>query len=105
MRWGIGLVAALVVALAVVPASALAVPANDNFANRQVLGPGFPGGVPIEVNASNVEATKEEGENLSVFAAGHSVWYEWEATGTDWTTIGTCEAGFPDIVGVFTGGK
>ncbi len=101
MRWGIGFVAALVMALAVVPTSALAAPTNDKFENRQVL----EGALPIEVNASNVEATKEEGESLSVFAAGHSVWYEWEATGTDWTTIGACEAGFPTIVGIFTGGK
>lgn len=78
-------------------------PANNQFVNRQVLGPGFPGGMPIEVNASNVEATAEAGENSSPFAAGHSVWYEWEATSTGWTTIGACEAGFPDIVGIFTG--
>lgn len=101
MRWGLGIVVALVMALAVVPASALAAPANDKFENRQVLGPGFPGGEPIEVEASNVEATKVEGEDLSAFAAGHSVWYEWEAESTGWTTIGACEADFPAIVGVF----
>lgn len=78
-------------------------PANDKFENRQVLGPGFPGGAPIEVKGSNVGAGSEAGENSSPFAAGHSVWYEWEATGTGWTTIGACEAGFSTIVGVFTG--
>jgi hypothetical protein len=88
------------------PASAWAEPpANDKFEDRQVLGPGFPGGTPIEVIGSNVEATHEEGENLGPFAAGHSIWYEWEATGTGWTTIGVCEAGFPTIIGIFTGSK
>lgn len=90
-------------ALVVVPASALAAPANDKFENRQVLGPGFPGGTPIELTGSNVGATSEAGENASPFAAGHSVWYEWEATSTGWTTIGACEASFPTIVGIFTG--
>jgi hypothetical protein len=105
MRWGSGLAVALVMALTVVPAGASAAPANDKFENRQVLGSGFPGGEPIEVTASNVEATSEEGEDLGPFAAGHSVWYEWEATSTGWTTIGACEAGFPTIVGIFTGSK
>lgn len=103
MRWALRFVVALVMALAVVPASALAAPANDKFENREALGPGFPGSEPIEVNASNVEATHEEGENSPIFAAGHSVWYEWEAESNGWTTIGACEANFPTIIGVFTG--
>jgi hypothetical protein len=90
-----------------VPAAAWAEPpANDNFENRQVLGPGFPGGLPIEVEASNVEATKESGESIpGLSPAGHSVWYEWEAESTGWTTIGACEADFASLVGVFTGSK
>jgi hypothetical protein len=107
-RLGIrSLCVALLVALcgSLLPAVAwgAAPPANDKFEDRQVLGPGFPGGTPIEVIASNVEATSEAGENSSPFAAGHSVWYEWEATSTGWTTIGACEAGIPTIVGIFTG--
>jgi hypothetical protein len=58
---------------------------------------------PIAVTRSNVEATKEEGEFVSVFAAGHSVWFEWEAKSTGWVTIGACEDEFPTIVGIFTG--
>jgi hypothetical protein len=86
------------------PAGALAAaPANDDFGNRAVLGPGFPGGTPVVVEASNAGAEKEEGEFISPFAAGHSVWYEWEATSTGWVTIGACEAEFPTIVGVYTG--
>src|SRR6476659_2852328 len=90
MRWGIaGILAALLLAL---PASAVAAPpANDDFANRQVLG----GPLPIEVTASNVEATKEEGEFIpGLSPAGHSVWFEWEAQADGWVTIGACEEAF-----------
>jgi hypothetical protein len=92
----------VVLALAVlaVPAGALAAaPANDNFANREVLS----GSLPIEVMGSNTEATKEQGEFISPFGAGHSIWFEWEATATGWVTIGSCEGRFTAIVGVFTG--
>jgi hypothetical protein len=87
----------------VAPAGALAEPpANDAFANREVLEEVL----PIKVVASNVEATKEEGEFIpGVAPSGHSVWYEWEATSTGWTTVGACEADIPTIVGVFTGSK
>jgi hypothetical protein len=92
--------AALVLAF---PGGALAaVPANDDLADREVLGPGLPGGLPIEVTRSNEEATKESGESISVFGAGHSVWFEWEATETDWVTIGSCNSDFANLLGVFT---
>lgn len=96
--------ALLLVAFAalVAPASALAAPpANDDFADRQPLS----GPLPIEANGSNVEATKEGevGEGISVFAAGHSVWFEWEAPSTGWVTIGACGSDFPAVVGIFTG--
>lgn len=91
----------LVVGLLVAPAGALAAPpANDNFADREVL----TGTLPIEVTRSNVEATKEAGEFIpGLSAAGHSIWFEWEAPSTDWVTIGSCETEFPTILGVFTG--
>lgn len=103
MRWGISsvLIALLMLALS---ASALAAPANDKFANRQVLGPGFPGGKPIEVTGSNVGAGNEEGEFLpGLSPAGHSVWFGWEATADGWVTVGSCEGEFQTILGVFTG--
>lgn len=81
-------VAALVLALCLAPAGAMAAPANDNFENRTVLPAGFSGGNPVEATGSNVGATKETGENISPFAAGHSIWFEWEATATEWVTIG-----------------
>lgn len=103
MRWGIKVVAVLVLVLWLAPEIALAAPANDDFANRQVLPAGFPGGLPVEETGSNVEATKETGEDISPFAAGHSVWFEWEAEATEWVTVGVCDSDFAALVGVFTG--
>lgn len=100
VRWGIFSV--IVLALLAFPASVLASPpANDDFANRQVLS----GPLPLEIDASNEEAGKEgaSGEGISVFAAGHSIWFEWEAPATQWTTIGACGSDFPVLVGIFTG--
>jgi hypothetical protein len=100
MRWGIKVAVALTLALCLAPASALAAaPANDDFANREVLS----GALPIEVTRSNVKATHEEAENISPFAAWHSVWFEWEATATEWVTVGACGSDFPALVGIFTG--
>ena len=81
------------------PTALAAAPANDDFANAEALS----GSLPIEVTRSNVEATKETGESVGTFAAGHSVWFEWEATATEWVTVGSCEADFRTVLGVFTG--
>lgn len=85
------------------PAGALAAPANNDFANREVLVGDVLTEGPIAVTRSNVEATKEEGESISPFAAGHSVWFEWEAKSTGWVSIGACQGDFPTIIGVYTG--
>jgi len=97
-----GITSALFTVLLMAPTSALAAPpANDDFADRQALG----STLPLEVDASNVEATGEEedGEEISFFAAGHSVWFEWEAPATGWTTVGACGSDFSALVGIFTG--
>lgn len=95
----------MVLALLVLPAAASAAPpANDKFASRQILGPGFPGGTPIEITGTNVEAGKEEGEFIpGLSPAGHSVWFEWEAANDGWVTIGVCDNQFPTVLAVFTG--
>ncbi len=81
------------------PLAQAAAPTNDNFANREVLS-----GLPIKVSRSNVEGTKESGEALQGLApAGHSVWFEWEATSTGWVTVGACDSDFPELLGVYTG--
>jgi hypothetical protein len=87
--------------LLALPASALAAPpANDSFANRQVLS----GPLPIEQSGSNFEATKEAEEPLfGMASAGHSVWFEWEAENDGWVTIGACDDEFPTVLAVFTG--
>jgi hypothetical protein len=84
-----------------VPAASAEPPANDDFANREVLS----GSLPIEVSRSNVEATKESGEFIpsGPAPAGHSIWFEWEAQGTGWVTIGACDDAFPTILAIFTG--
>lgn len=112
MRWGIqplrAVLLTIFVALLALPAGALAaVPENDDFADREVLPSGFPMGLPIEATGSNVEATKEDGEDISdlLSPAGHSIWFEWEAAATDWVSIGSCGTGFPTILNVFTGTK
>ncbi|HEY5941791.1 MAG TPA: hypothetical protein VIT89_02875 [Solirubrobacterales bacterium] len=93
--------------LALPAGASAAAPANDNFLERQVLGPGFPDGEPIVAAGDNFEAMPEHGESIpsgsASSAAGHSVWFEWEATSDEWVTIGTCDSEFPTLVAVFTG--
>lgn len=98
---GLAAVLALVAGALLLPAAAWPVPpANDAFANREVLS----GALPIEVTRSNLDATKEDGELIPRLSpAGHSVWFEWEAQSTGWTTIGACDDEFPLLVEVFTG--
>ncbi len=97
-------IATMVVALAALALSAplaQAAPANDNFANREVLS----GALPIEVSRSNVGATPENGDSMGPFAAGHSVWFQWTAPATAFFTVGACTASIPTVVGVFTGSE
>jgi hypothetical protein len=95
------LLVCVLLALLVLPAGAsAAAPANDDFANRQVLS----GALPIAVDGDNFEATEEHGEFIPGLApAEHSVWFEWEATSDEWVTIGACDNEFPTILAVFTG--
>lgn len=85
----------------VVAPAALAAPANDNFAEAENVG----ATLPIAISRSNVGATKESGEEIGTFAAGHSVWFEWEAPSTGFVTIGSCEATFHSVLGIFTGAE
>ena len=81
--------------------AAVAAQANDYFAEAEDLG----ATLPIAVSRSNVGATREPEEEVGTFAAGHSVWFEWEAPSTAFVTIGSCEASFHTVIGVFTGGE
>jgi hypothetical protein len=71
-------------------------PANDDFANSQVIGPGG----PISVTGTTVDATSEIGENNS-----NTVWYSWTPAADQRVTLGSCAATSPDdYIYLFTGG-
>lgn len=104
MRWGIA--TALAAFLFAFPAGALAAPpANDDFADREVLS----GSLPIAVSGSNMEATKEPNEptpdEFASGASGHTVWFEWEATFTGFATVSSCGGSIYPVLGVYTGGE
>ncbi len=84
-----------------VPVASAAAPSNDDFADREVLS----GSLPIAVERSNVDATKEVGEpSFNPFSAnGNSVWFEWEAPGAGFVTVSTCGSTFSPVLGVYTG--
>lgn len=76
----------------------LAQPANDDFANAEVL----TGGFPFDVSAVNTLATAEGGEPAhGGEAADHSIWYRFTASSTE-THYFVADPG--TLVGVYTGG-
>lgn len=85
------------------PSAGALAPANDDFEDAQVL----VGPLSIGLSTTNVEATKEAGEPLhgGLGSKGHSVWFEWEATGTGFVTVGTCGSDFTTVTSVYTGTK
>ena len=77
-------------------------PANDDFANAQVL----TGAIPLSVPGSTIEATREDGEpEHAGLEGGRSVWYAWTAPATEETQVNTCESGFDTVLAVYTGGS
>jgi hypothetical protein len=83
----------LLAAACFAPSATAAPPANDNFANATVLGPGL----PDEVQGTNAEATAEPGEpshtGIPVNPAPQSsVWYRWTPTADVSAVIDTCDA-------------
>jgi hypothetical protein len=96
-------VLALVGCLGVWVSAAVAAPANDNFANREVLS----GALPIVVAGSNVGATPENLDpspgGFAFSKTGHSVWFEWEATVSGFVTVGTCGSQIRPVLGVYEG--
>ena len=77
-------------------------PANDDFANAQVL-PNTPAGI----QSNNRLATKQAGEpDHAGDPGGHSVWYSWTAPSSGPFLISTCdsfESGIDTVLGVYTG--
>ncbi|MBS1891470.1 MAG: hypothetical protein JST59_09255 [Actinobacteria bacterium] len=89
--------------LLLAPSALAAPPPNDDFATAQVLS----GALPLDVPASNVEATREAGEPIPAFGspAGHSVWFRWEAPSTEVITVSACTAQIEPLIGVFVGSE
>lgn len=83
-----------------VPAALAVPPANDDFADAEVLGPGL----PVAVTRTNVEATKEAGEPaVGSSSSKESVWFEWVAPSTGFVTVGACNGQIDTTLGIFTG--
>jgi hypothetical protein len=75
-------------------------PASDDFAQAEVLH----GPLPIEVIASNQDATEEPGEPNHVgHAGGASVWYAWTADVSGTVLIDTCLSTLDTLLAVYTG--
>jgi Ca2+-binding RTX toxin-like protein len=81
------------------PASALAAPANDDFANAQVIT-----GLTGSVSSTNVGATKEAGEpGHAGNPGGHSIWYSWTAPADGNVAFTTLGSAFDTLLAVYTG--
>ena len=79
-------------ALAAAP-SAMAAPANDNFASAQVVGPAL----PVSVAASNIGATAQAGEpDIYSNDVTSSVWFKWTAgpATAGQVVVNLCGSGF-----------
>jgi Divergent InlB B-repeat domain len=92
----------LVVTLACAP-TALAGPANDDFANAEAL----PAEPPVSTPGSTVEATKETDEpDHAGDPGGQSVWFTWTPTSSGPVEISTCGSFFSNldaVLAVYTG--
>jgi hypothetical protein len=100
-RMGFGALAAAAIALMVSVATAQAAPpANDDYANASVIA----GKLPVQVDGTDVDATKEAGEpDHGGDSGGTSVWYSWTAAATGPVQIHTCNGPTLDtLLGVYT---
>ena len=94
----------IVLALFVLTISTVVVsaqPANDNFANAEVLS-----GMRVEVYRTNVGATKEVGEaDHALNPGGKSVWFRWTAPKSGTMLFGTnrTEVNFNSLLNIYTG--
>jgi Ca2+-binding RTX toxin-like protein len=81
------------------PAAASAAPANDDFANAQVIS-----GPMGNVTGSNVAATKELGEpDHAGNPGGHSIWYSWTAPADGAVVFKTAGSSFDTLLAAYTG--
>ena len=74
-------------------------PANDNFANAQVVS-----GTAGTLTGANVGAGKETGEpEHAGVSGGRSVWFRWTATSTNKMSMTTAGSDFDTLLAVYTG--
>src|SRR6185436_2299691 len=72
-------------------------PANDNFANAQVLT-----GQSGRVMGTNINATRELSEPVHPFnPGGKSIWYRWTATSAESIRFDTVGTGFDTLLAVY----
>jgi Bacterial pre-peptidase C-terminal domain len=80
-------------------AKTTAAPANDVFANAQIVS-----GSSGTATGSNKSATKESGEpNHAGNSGGASIWYRWVAPSTGTASIDTVGSSFDTLLAVYTG--
>jgi Ca2+-binding RTX toxin-like protein len=76
------------------------VPANDDFANPQIIGNGGQG----STSGNTVDASREAGEPApNGIPGGHSIWYQWTAPATGQATFTTAGSSFDTTLGAYTG--
>lgn len=86
-------------ALIFVPSAAATPPANDNFADSQLIA-----GASGTIAGTTVDATAETNEpDHAGLPAQASVWYRWTAPGDGIATFDTCAAAFDTRLAVYTG--
>jgi M6 family metalloprotease-like protein len=75
-------------------------PANDDFANAQVLS-----GFSASANGRNLGATLQSGDPTTVGSqsTSHTVWYSWTAPFSGAVEMNTCTSDFDTLLGVYTG--
>jgi hypothetical protein len=85
------------------PSAQAAAPANDDFANAELVGPA----IPAAAGGTTAEATAESGEpsHTGLGGAQHSVWYQWTPASPVEATLQTCseEFSFGPAIAAYTG--
>lgn len=95
----VAVVVSVISAVVCVPSVVAAAPANDAFADAQVLT-----GTTATAIGSNVDATREEGEPPHhPSGSGFSVWYRWIAPEDFPVTVSLCDSDFDTVLAVYTG--
>lgn len=93
-------VVAIIIGLAASVFGAGPAPANDNFANAELIS-----GTQVHISRSNASATKEPGEPLHGGIGAASVWFKWTATSNGLVAFSTnrSQTNLDTLMGVYRG--